>query len=128
MGEFIKQLKVENNERIAAIKFVQTFNTGKHLLVAHSDKVSVLSAKDNFTKRITYKINNGTKDFTLMPELDGSQNSSNSPPGSVLESSDFRINQMEFSESDSSLYLGLQSKSSKSMSVNTLSVWNIDLQ
>lgn len=51
MGEFIKQLKMENNERIASVKFVN-----EHLLVAHNDKVSILSSKDNFTKKSTFKI------------------------------------------------------------------------
>ena len=51
MGEFIKQLKMENNERISSVKFVN-----EHLLVAHSDKVSILSSKDNFTKKYTFKI------------------------------------------------------------------------
>ena len=96
-------------------------------MVAHNDKVSVLSAKDNFTKRITYRIGNNNKEFAKIDDLDGSQNSSNTPPGSVLDNSHFRINQMEFNEYDSSLYLGLQSKSSNGTSVNTISVWNLDL-
>jgi hypothetical protein len=53
MGEFIKQLKIEKNERVSSVKFI-----GQHLLVAHSDKVSILSSKDNFTKRQTFKIGN----------------------------------------------------------------------
>merc|ERR1712025_22659 len=71
------QLKVENNERIAAIKFVNSYESAtplsaagdnvsggsssmgkahQFLLIAHSDKVSVLSAKDNFTRRHTFKL------------------------------------------------------------------------
>ena len=55
MGEFIKQLKVDNNEPISSIKFVCEGNK-KHLIIAHSDKLSILSAKDNFNKRHTYSI------------------------------------------------------------------------
>jgi hypothetical protein len=102
MGEFIKQLKVENNERISNIKFVNSFNTSPHsshssrkayqnesqkyLLIAHADKVSVLSGKDNFTTRHTFRICGQG-----MQEVDES---------SVLNNSDWRINQMEFNEDD----------------------------
>jgi hypothetical protein len=114
MGEFIKQLKVDNNERISTIKFVNSagssrynFGSGdfldhssspnnsgsnKYLLIAHSDKVSILSAKDNFTKRHTFSIGDH------MNVSDGSQ---------------MRINRMEFNEQDQTVYLSLQSHSSR---------------
>ena len=82
MGEFIKQLRVDNNERITALKFInyspQVQNQmgmshssdrsagnsssgsslkNQHLLIAHSDKISIFSAKDNFNKRHTFRIN-----------------------------------------------------------------------
>lgn len=44
---------------------------------------------------------------------------------SVLNTSDWRINQMEFNEDDQTLYLGLQQ--SGRGSTNTISVWNLDL-
>ena len=69
MGEFIKQLKVDSNESISCIKFVNSNvssgmsnssggydSSNRHLLIAHSDKVSILSAKDNFTKRHTFNM------------------------------------------------------------------------
>ena len=97
MGEFIKQLKVENNERISAIKFVSASGTNayggsmtmsqssqrsggnsshgsshqsQNLLVAHSDKISILSAKDNFSKRHTFRISNSipSPSFTSVSE------------------------------------------------------------
>lgn len=80
MGEFIKQLKIENNERVSSIKFIN-----QHLLVAHSDKISILSSKDNFTKRHTFKIGSHK-----------SMNRNNSyedlDDPTVLDESEYRIN------------------------------------
>jgi len=130
MGEFIKQLKVENNERISSIKFVNSFTstssshsshssrkgynqaeTQKYLLIAHADKVSVLSGKDNFTTRHTFRISGQG-----LQEVD---------ENSVLNNSSWRINQMEFNEDDQTLYLGLQQNGRGG--TNTISVWNLDL-
>lgn len=62
MGEFfIKQLKIENNERIASIKFVND----EFLLIAHADKISVLSSKDKFTKRHTFRIGSQEREMRM---------------------------------------------------------------
>lgn len=120
MGEFIKQLKVDQNERISSIKFVNSslpsgyesystprkgdfISANRHLLIAHADKISILSAKDNFTKRHTFCIGEGL----------GSEDK-------------LRINQMKFSEEDQALYLSLHSSNPRNQR-NLLSVWNLNL-
>ena len=89
MGEFfIKQLKIENNERIASIKFVNN----DYLLIAHADKISVLSAQDKFTKRHTFKIGNIEREMR-MTEVTNSNEDEDFMNSSIFDDkSQFRIN------------------------------------
>jgi len=54
-------------------------------------------------------------------------------PRSILCQSDYRINQMEYNQYDKSLYLALQNIQGRQStqrgfrSVNTISMWNLDL-
>ena len=59
MGQFMKQLRVDNNEPITAMNFLNTqtqSNSNHHMLIAHSHKLSILSAADNFTDRHTFRL------------------------------------------------------------------------
>lgn len=54
-------------------------------------------------------------------------------PRSILNESNYRINQMEYNQYDKSLYLALQNVQGRQStqqgfkSINTISMWNLDL-
>uniref|UniRef100_A0A7S3CQX4 Uncharacterized protein n=1 Tax=Strombidium rassoulzadegani TaxID=1082188 RepID=A0A7S3CQX4_9SPIT len=154
MGEFVKQLRVEGNQRISKIKFVNSSSAprdqspmqpsaaSEFLVVAHSNQLSVLSSKDNFTRRVTFQITGEADYYGEESELRLHQVQSdwhtnlNTPVdkvpqgvGSILDDQrNLAINQLDYSQQDQSLYLGVKScrDSALSPSVNTISVWNID--
>mmetsp|Transcript_31679 Transcript_31679/g.48483 ORF Transcript_31679/g.48483 Transcript_31679/m.48483 type:complete len:192 (+) Transcript_31679:7734-8309(+) len=146
-----KQLKAGNNERVSSIKIVggpsrsnysstyshQSTPQFRSLFIAHSNKVSILSEADNFMHRRTFRLGgnqhlSSLSEVPLSPQL--SQGSSysreegappHSQPPTLLDEGDFRINGMEYNESDGSLYCSLASTGGRS--VNTVSVWNVNL-
>lgn len=71
-------------ENISTPRKSDFISANRHLLIAHSDKISILSARDNFTKRHTFSI--------------GESLGSDEP---------LRINEMKFNEEDQALYLSL---------------------
>jgi len=130
IADINKQLKSENNEPISCIKFVgqntpnynsiNSMNSSPsdqtHLLVAHSNKLSVLSQNDNFTKRSTFKLGGNqflSQEQNFATSLSSANSREDAPAAnpsqweSLLDKSSFKINQIEFDEYSQSVYLGL---------------------
>lgn len=55
----------------------------QHLLVAHSDKISILSAKDNFSKRHTFRISSSIPGPSFVRVPDGQALTPGAPPSAL---------------------------------------------